>query len=170
MPNENLAKEFLSTAECLLGNQELTEAEIRRAISSCYYAVFHALAKMCADCLIGTDPNERPNRAWVEVYRSLGHTYANDHCKKAQTVDFPDLIIDIANNFIQLQAARHKADYDPNYTPDSSDLVHYLNLSKSCLKKLSDVEMRDRIAFSSWILISGQGTKQARADAAAARK
>ena len=41
--------------------------ELRRAISTAYYALFHSLAASCADTLIGTNPNSRPQVLWEQT-------------------------------------------------------------------------------------------------------
>ena len=50
-----------------------TDEHIRRAISSAYYALFHALATSNADVLIGPPQDQKTAEAWTRVYRSLNH-------------------------------------------------------------------------------------------------
>ena len=45
------------------------QASLRRAISTAYYAVFHSLARIAADLIVGTDRNE----AWHQAHRALEH-------------------------------------------------------------------------------------------------
>ena len=51
------------------------QARLRRAISTAYYAMFHALAKSNADALIGSTPQSRGLAAWSQVYRALEHGF-----------------------------------------------------------------------------------------------
>lgn len=46
------------------------QASLRRAVSTAYYALFHALAGLCADELIGWD---KPWSVFTPIYRSLDH-------------------------------------------------------------------------------------------------
>src|SRR5207237_8369588 len=46
------------------------QVSLRRAISSAYYAVFHALAFLCAETLVG---GSKSWQAVTPVYRSLDH-------------------------------------------------------------------------------------------------
>ncbi len=46
------------------------QASLRRAVATAYYAVFHALAKMCADQLIGFS---KPWEVYTPIYRSIDH-------------------------------------------------------------------------------------------------
>ena len=50
------------------------QADLKRAVSTAYYALFHTLAQTCADHLIGTGLR-RNNPAWSQVYRSLEHGF-----------------------------------------------------------------------------------------------
>src|SRR5437016_12616823 len=52
------------------------QAYLRRSLSTTYYALFHALAKMCADELIGV--TQSGSEAWVRVYRALEHGFAKN--------------------------------------------------------------------------------------------
>ena len=55
-----------------------TQALLRRAVSTVYYAMFHALAANAADLLMGTSRGP----AWHRVYRSLDHGRARKACQQ----------------------------------------------------------------------------------------
>ena len=84
-------------------------------IGKTYYALFHALAKLCADELIGitrakTDP-------WVRVYRALDHGLAKNALNQAIVHALDPAAKKFAEAFIELQEKRHAADYDPRPFP-----------------------------------------------------
>src|SRR4051812_27154040 len=54
-----------------------TQANLSRAVSTAYSAVFHMLAKQCADAFAGTGAG-RSERAWNQVYRALEHGAAKN--------------------------------------------------------------------------------------------
>jgi hypothetical protein len=87
------------------------QVSLRRAVSSAYYAVFHALAYSCADALVGWS---KPWHAVTPIYRSLDHSGAKRLFERDRsgTVFGPDIAA-IGRDFIFLQQARHTADYDP---------------------------------------------------------
>ncbi len=67
MPSVNMAKEAVATAEWLcsrVGGHAPTEMDLRRAVSTAYYAVFHAASAMCANAMHGLDLDMRSNKAW----------------------------------------------------------------------------------------------------------
>ena len=56
-----------------MGGSRPRESDLRRAISTTYYALFHALCQNCADAFIGTQGAERSKTAWRQAYRSPRH-------------------------------------------------------------------------------------------------
>jgi len=164
MPDSRLADGFLETARGLIPNKRRkpTQANLRRAISTSYYAVFHALAKVCADSLVGATKSKRPNKAWVEVYRGLTHGLCKEACTNASGIAFPPAIHDFADAFVQLQDARHMADYDPMVRPTKEQAQFYAELADQSIKALRSAPSNDRKAFAAWVLITSRGAKEAR--------
>jgi uncharacterized protein (UPF0332 family) len=162
MPDANLADGYLAVARRLATTKRPTQSEIRRSISSAYYAVFHALARTCANSLVGRTPKQRPNKAWVEVYRGLNHGVCKKACEQANKVGFPDCIKGFADNFQQLQEHRHKADYDPDIRFSKADAETWYEIARLSIESLRSTSNVDKKAFSAWVLISSQGAKNAR--------
>jgi hypothetical protein len=91
------------------------QAYLRRSLSTTYYALFHALAKMCAEELIGvTQGNTEP---WVRVYRALDHGFAKNAMNQNIIQTLSTDAKTFADAFIELQEKRHTADYDPRRFP-----------------------------------------------------
>lgn len=87
------------------------ESTLRRAVSTAYYAVFHALAFLCADELVGYN---RPWEAFTPIYRTLDHSAARKLFERARSKNlYGEEVADIGGAFIDLQEQRHRADYDP---------------------------------------------------------
>ena len=59
------------------------QADLKRAISTAYYALFHAMAKDAADMLVGVGA-DRPDKAWTQLYRALQHGDAKNAIKLAE--------------------------------------------------------------------------------------
>ncbi|PUB14250.1 hypothetical protein DFP92_106124 [Yoonia sediminilitoris] len=162
MPDAKLADGHLAVAKRLATTKRPTQSEIRRSISSAYYAVFHALARTCANSLVGRTPSQRPNKAWVEVYRGLNHGICKKACEQANTVEFPACIHEFADAFQQLQEYRHKADYDPNLRFSKADAETWYEIARLSVTSLRTANNVDKKAFSAWVLISSQGARNAR--------
>ncbi len=164
MPDAKLADGHLAVARRLAMTRRPTQSEIRRSISSSYYAVFHALARTCANSLVGRTPSQRPNKAWVEVYRGLNHGVCKKACEQANKVAFPVCIQGFADAFQQLQEHRHRADYDPNIRFTKAEAETWYEISRLSIVSLRSANNVDKKAFAAWVLISSQGAKSARRD------
>ena len=90
---------------------------LRRSASSAYYAVFHALAYLCADQLVGW---RQPYAVFTPIYRSLDHAKTRSVLNASRQRSSRDPSIEaIAVAFAALQDARHDADYNPEPFPFS---------------------------------------------------
>ena len=110
-----MKKDLLRRARSgIVGNRRVRSAYLRRAVSDAYYALFHALAFTCANCLVGV--TKRDSAAWRRIYRSLEHGRAKEEFGRAEIRALHQGIATIGAAFKQLQEARHAADYDPATT------------------------------------------------------
>ena len=89
------------------------QARLRRAISTAYYAMFHALAENNANILIGSSSDLRSSAEWTRTYRAINHGTARTQMRALETNQFPYPISDFAETFVDLQTQRHDADYNP---------------------------------------------------------
>lgn len=163
-PDETLAEGLIDSANALAargGSGKPEQADLRRASSTAYYAVFHALARMCADVLVGSDET-RPNKAWVEVYRGLNHGTVRTACTNAQNVAFPPGIKQFSRALELLQKVRHAADYDPTDRLTRVSVNGSIKLAEESIAALDSVARRDKIAFATWVLVTSKGAQDAR--------
>jgi len=100
------------------------QVNLRRAISSAYYAVFHLLIAESVGLIVPAEPAGLAPR----VSRSFRHNEMNHVCgmfaKQQRTPELKELLptgipaelTSVARIFCQLQQERHSADYDVNFT------------------------------------------------------
>lgn len=110
MPSETMASRLIDAAQTLLNEGSRSSAYRRRAVSTAYYAVFHALAKLCADYV--TRSASRSTTEYLRVYRSLDHgplkaAFGQSPLKDNRALSRLGAIV------VRLQAERHRADYLP---------------------------------------------------------
>lgn len=108
-----MIEDLLILAEELAGREggRPKQASLRRAVATAYYAVFHALAKMCADQLIGPS---KPWEVYTPIYRSLDHGAARKVLREARkTSAFAAEVEAIGLAFLNLYDKRIEADYIP---------------------------------------------------------
>jgi uncharacterized protein (UPF0332 family) len=107
-----MVSRLLDAADLLIQEGSNSFAFRRRAVSTAYYAAFHALAKHCADELL--QPIDRTSDEYSRVYRALEH----GALKAAFSVQDSPLkkrenLRRIGDSFNRLQSERHRADYLP---------------------------------------------------------
>lgn len=151
-----LPDDLLKTAAFLVhsGSNRPRQADLRRAVSTAYYAMFHALAKCGADSLVGSAGAQRSDEAWKQAYRALDHGFVRKACdKKDIFTKFPSEIQDFANLFLEMQVKRHKADYDPNEKLFKSAVLVDINRVESVVEKFKTASLKDRRAFAIFVLL-----------------
>ena len=86
---------------------------IHRAISTAYYAVFHAVNASNADIQHGAPTNAVTAQAWTSTYRQMRHGFATGSLGQHlfYLTHHPR---SLANHFTNLKTARETADYDHN--------------------------------------------------------
>lgn len=130
------------------------QTDLRRALSTAYYAGFHALAKSCADSLVGASKTQRSEPAWRQTYRALEHGFSKNACKDGAIISrFPAEIQDFASCFVALQEKRHAADYDPSSRYAKSEVDNDISAMNDAIRRFQDAPMRDRRAFSAHVLL-----------------
>ena len=133
------------------------QVELRRAVSTAYYALFHTLANDCADLLIGRRSPTQTNRAWGQAYRALEHRevkrkYSQNPGKNILRKDFPLAIKEFADQFVAMQENRHKADYDPLEPFTRSGVQQLIRESRTAISGFQLVAERDRRACAAFVL------------------
>jgi hypothetical protein len=115
------------------GGRPPTQADLRRALSTAYYAAFHFVMAQCADLLTCDPGGQVLGRAWRQVYRSIKHADVRNACNAAAEASygFPAEIQAFAVLYPNMRRLREEADYDPEN--------RVLN-SQHVMAKISDVD------------------------------
>lgn len=136
-----------------LNSGKPSNANLRRATSNAYYAMFHTLARTAANLLVGGQNAARSRGAWRQVYRGFDHHQAKIACsfknKQSRAVLklFPNSIQDFADAFVTLQEKRHSADYDPYAKFTKSDAKSDIALARQAIAGFNAASKKDRLAF-----------------------
>ena len=150
--------EHLASGGSGSGRGRPPQAELRRAVSTAYYAMFHALATCCADMLVGASRANRSQQAWRQTYRSLEHGHAKNQCANQGMMGrFPQPIQDFARLFVHMQRRRHIADYDPEPTQEFAftreKVLQFVEEVARTISDFQNVDTGDRRAFSIFVLL-----------------
>lgn len=139
MASVSLAVRLLEAADLLLSDRERDPAFRRRAISSAYYAVFHAIDKVCADYL--TRSASRSSEEYVRVYKALDHAslrnaFAQSPLKKNARISR------LGEAIVVLQFERNHADYMPPvpniFTYDRA--VELVNIARETVADIESIK------------------------------
>ena len=154
-------KELHVLAVSLWNAPNPTDAELRRAVSTVYYAVFHTIAQAAADLFVGS--HMRNAAAYAVLYRSFDHGHMARTCRDLQSqtlaakyqrilglLRLSDETRGFARGFPRLQQERHLADYDPNREFDPSNVLGLIKEAEFVLEnfwKIADDEKRAVLAL-----------------------
>ncbi len=139
------------------------QANLRRAVSSAYYAVFHFLVHEACCAQIGT------KHAQVAYRHVLGRAFVHGHMKLA-CISFgggtlkkevikglprnaqgnyviAKAIQDTAEMFVELQEKRHLADYDLTERFERSDVLSSVEQARNYIAKFSELPASDDKSF-----------------------
>lgn len=141
------------------------QADLRRAISNAYYAIFHPVVTEAADDFAGRTQRQTPRYALV--YRSIDHravlklcqdvikpTLPTKYSKYEPTGGFGADLIALANAVIDLQEKRHLADYDPLFRVGTSEAVLAVATGRAALVRFRNANRAQRKAFLSLLVFS----------------
>ena len=120
---------------------------IHRAISSAYYAVFHAVNASNADVQNGIPMNAASARAWTATYRQVRHGFATRNLRRHPFQLTRDAQL-LSNHFTNLKNARETAGYDPNRLLTIGDANYRTGEAKAALVVLQSMSVADRRTFS----------------------
>ena len=129
------------------------QSDLRRIVSTTYYALFHCLALCCADLLVGGPSANRSQPAWNQTYRALQHGFARQRCQHPNISGFPTAIRYFADVFVDMQGQRHLADYDPDWTSVKAEVIQLIDLAEDAIHGFFQVPARDRRAFAVYVLL-----------------
>ncbi len=141
------------------------QVDLRRAISSVYYALFHAVLTAAADSIVGRTHRDTPR--YQLVYRSINHTSISNICEQIEKTTLAQKfskyqprggfhidLKNVATTFLYLQERRHLADYDPLYRVTISEARLVILAGREALARFQSVNAEHRNAFSSLLLFA----------------
>ena len=115
---------------------------LARAVSTAYYALFHALADLCGRELIGA---WRPWTPFRHIYRSLEHGTARRVFEAMRASrDFGTDAKRVGEAFVLLQKLRHEADYDLGYRTIRQEVHDLIDRADESIALLNHLDPGER--------------------------
>ncbi len=156
------ALDFITTARLLVEHPRRgrpLETNLRRAVSTAYYALFHSLAECCADSIAGSRQANRNSDAWLRVYRRLDHGTARMRFRnKTEIRKFPAEVQRFANFFSEMQLRRQLADYAPDAAFEREEIRQRITESEDIIIQFENVSIRRRRAFAIYVIMPPRRT------------
>jgi hypothetical protein len=154
-----LAGRLLDIADQVIRNGANSSALKRRAVSTAYYAVFHALAKACTNTLLPSV--DRNSDAYQRVYRALDHgPLKAAFAAGAGPLRDRDPLKKIGDAVTQLQSERHRADYMPPsknfFSPNQAETL--VQRAREAVTDIEALSSRDRVALATWLLFKSRSS------------
>ena len=156
--DNELVYELLSVADSLAarmsGRATEQNACRRRAVSTAYYALFHALSFICSDTLAG--PGRDPDIVDL-IYRALGHAELKRTLESADARSIAPELARVAEAFAKLQERRYDADYaKPDLeigTPETLDLI---GIARGAIATLENLNATTRLKLAVLLLATSR--------------
>ena len=127
-----------------------TQADLRRAVSTAYYALFHCLAATAADLLTGSS---RGSPEWHQVYRALEHGKVRGACQQQDVMrTFPTEVRTFGDTFIDLQKVRQQADYAHEGEYSKPDALDAISTVEDVINEFEQADVRHRRSFAVHVL------------------
>ena len=127
-------------------------AAVRRAISTAYYAAFHALSANNAEVLVGAASDQLTADAWIQIYRGLNHNQARVQLQQNRARLSVDAQV-FAKLFSDLQDERHSADYNPVATFTAEAAANWLDKTEASITSFLQTSRSERAAIAALTLI-----------------
>ena len=144
-------RDLIQTARRLTGSgaPQPTQADLRRAVSTAYYALSHCLAGTAADLLTGASRDPE----WHQVYRALEHGKARSACRQQGVMrTFPLEVHSFAKALVDLQDARHQADYSLEGQCSKQEVFVTIDVAENAIDRFEQADARHRRAFAVHVL------------------
>lgn len=126
------------------------QTDLRRAVSTAYYALFHEFCKQVADAFVGY----RSDDAWVLFYRSLDHGSVRNRCRELlKDRALPPGLAAAAAAFQGLQAMRHSCDYDPFFRISRTEAQRAIASARDAIRDLRGADGTAKLPFLAFLML-----------------
>ena len=138
------------------------QVDLRRAISSAYYGIFHFTVGELASLMVGSGVGARARHALV--YRGIDHRGLRDLCDDTAKTALPRKYRQLvpagfgfelqvfATSVIDLQGKRHRADYDPLARFRTRDATVAIATAKNAIRLFEQADEEQRKIFLTLLL------------------
>jgi len=148
----------------LASEPEPRQTDLRRAVSSAYYGVFHFTVASAADMFLGT--TNRHSEQYNATCRTVTHTWLRALCDHVRGllkpkslphvpgIDFFGPLVKFAHNVSELQEARHSSDYDPSFDIKPDEANVWISTAREAVSLFRSATDRQQVVFMTLLLFN----------------
>ncbi len=141
-----------SARRCLTPPSAATRADAHRAISTAYYAAYHALCESNAEMIVGQPTNQLAIDAWMRVYRGSSHRQATGNLERYR-ISLSANGEAFAITLGALYNARIRADYNPASKFNATAAQHRLSQAETAIQDFLALSTEERTAIATITLL-----------------
>ena len=125
---------------------------LKRAVSTVYYAMFHALCLSNANIVAGLSTDPQTRESWTRTYRSLDHGPAKERMARDKGIVEP-AVHQFATVFAILQQQRQLADYDPHSRFSRRQVINLIGFAETATEDLMATSLAVRRPLATLVLL-----------------
>ena len=130
------------------------QVRLRRAVSTAYYAMFHAVCASNADALIGATPSIQGTEPWSHAYRAPDHRPIKNRLEEyGKKSGIHPAISAFASTFGILQEQRFDTDYDPQKAFTRREVDRLINRAEAATATFVMVPLQDRRDLAAYLVL-----------------
>ena len=130
------------------------QADLRRAVSTTYYAYVHAVCRTVADLFIGATAEARSRPEWIQAYKSVEHGRLRSICSNQELMRrFSPAIREFARLLLIAMNKRLLADYDPYASFYRYEVIEDAKTAKDVIRDFMKAPRKERLAFVTLIVL-----------------
>lgn len=149
MSRSLLSDQLLDVARARLAGGLHSEANLRRATSDLYYAMFHAICDALVEPFDAVPHSAAFREAYRSLYRQVEHGHVERQCRKIiEERKLSQPFLAFATHFVSLKNKREEADYDPLQTFDVEKVRNDLEVIETRLAGFWSAPKAERAAFA----------------------
>lgn len=133
-------------------SRQARQENLKRAVSTAYYAMFHALCRSNADTLADGQISPISRLSWTRNYRALEHRQAKNRLLQIEQ-DLPAPARQFTTAFALLQSRREAADYNPHRSFTRAEAATLLNSAENAIQEYMQMPRNERRAIASLMLM-----------------
>jgi hypothetical protein len=139
------------------------QADLRRSISTAYYALFNFILRAVADEFVGA--GRRSSARYALLYRSIDHRALREVCVESARQrasnryapyvpegGFDPNILTVAAAVVELQSRRHAADYNPLTGFSAKDAELAVEAARRAVRRFGEADGEHRRMFLTLLL------------------